>query len=157
MPSFPYELQEAYEQHYRNYSQPKFDDLKKIFLAIIQEFGCVFFVVDALDECTLHERKDLIEFLLSITGIVSTSASYGTVKLFVTSRKAPDIEQAFQQNPVPTIEIEATKVNSDIELYVKAQIELRVQNGRLNIQNMSLKDEILSALTMKAGGMYVPF
>lgn len=110
----------------------------------------MFFVVDALDECTVVERKSLCHFFLSIT---NTSTSQGTIKLFITSRKEPDIEKAFQL--IPTIQIKAEKVNSDIEVYVKAQIELRLQNGDLNIKDITLKDKILSALTTEARGMYV--
>lgn len=65
--------------------------------------------VDALDECTLDQRKGLCEFIFSIS---DTSTSQGTVKLFVTSRKESDIELAFQQNSIQTIEVEAAKVDN---------------------------------------------
>ena len=149
MQSLPPRLREAYNNHYKKDSQPKYDELRSIFLAIIQSLGHVFFVVDALDECTLDERKNLCKFLLSLTD------SQGTVKLFVTSRKESDIELSFQQKAIPTIEIEAAKVDRDIKVYVDAQIELRLQNKTLRIRDMALKDKILSALTAKAGGMYV--
>ena len=152
MQSLPLELQEVYDKHYKNDSQPKYDELRKIFLAIIQQLGQVFFVVDALDECTPDERKNLCKFLLSIT---HTGTSQGTVKLFATSRKEPDIELSFRQQVIPTIEIEATKVDSDIKIYVKAQTELRLREGSLSIRNEAMKDKIISALTTKAGGMYV--
>ena len=145
-------LQEVYEHHYKSDSQPKYDELRNIFLAIIKQLDCMFFVVDALDECTLDERKNFCKFLLSIT-----DTSTGIVKLFVTSRKESDIERAFQQKAIQKIEIEAAKVDSDIEAYVRAQIELRLQDGSLSIRNMALKDKILSALTKKASGMYVLF
>lgn len=148
MHSLPLELQKVYKQHYKNDTQPKYDELRNLFLVVIQQLGSVFFVVDALDECTADERKNLCEFLLSITDITS---SLNTTKLFVTSRKEPDIEQAFKA--IPTIEIEAAKVNRDIEVYVKAQIDHRLQNGSLSIRDMALKDKIQHALTAKAGGM----
>ena len=158
MQSLPLEIQEVHKQHYRNDSQPSYDELKNVFLAIIQQFGRIFLVLDALDECTLDQRKDLCDFILTIanpTVTTPTSTSQGIVKLFVTSRKESDIEQAFQQKSIPTIEVEATKVNSDIEVYVKAQIELRLQNHSLRLRNIALKNKILSVLTKKAGGMYV--
>ena len=159
MQSLPLKLHEVYQQHYPNDSQPRYDELRKIFLEIIRQLGHVFFVVDALDECSLDERRKLCNFLLSITDTVSTgtSGSQGTVKLFVTSRKEPDIEKAFRQQVIPKIEIEAAKVDTDIEIYVKAQIELRLQNGSLSIRDTALKNKILDALTKQAGGMYVFF
>ena len=154
MQSLPSTLQEVYIQHYKNDCQPKYDELRNIFLTIIQQLGHVFFVVDALDECTLEERKDLCEFFLSI---INTGTSQGTVKLFITSRQEPDIEQAFRQKAIPIIKIEAAKVDKDIEIYVKAQVKLRLDNGSLRIRNIVLADKIVSALTTKAGGMYVFF
>ena len=154
MQSLPPELLQVYERHDANDSQPKYDELKTVFLAVLRQFGRIFLVLDALDECTLDQRKDLCEFILSITNTTSTK---GIVKLFIASRKEPDIEQAFQQKSTPTIEVEAAKVDSDIEAYVKAQIELRLQNGSLRLRNMALKDKIFSVLTTKAGGMYVFF
>ena len=109
MQSLPSGLHRVYEQQYKNDSQPRYDELRSTFLTIIQSLGCIFFVVDALDECTLEGRKKLCQSLMSITDITSTSTGQGTVKFFVTSRKESDIEQAFQQKAIPTIQIEATK------------------------------------------------
>ena len=156
MQSIPPTLRTVYEKHYSNDSQPLYDELRTVFLAIIQQFGRIFFVLDALDECTLDQRKDLCDFIFSVTNTASTSTS-GIVKLFVASRKEPDIERAFRQRSIPTIEVAAAKVDNDIEVYVKAQIELRLQDERLVLRDMTLKDKILSALTTKAGGMYVFF
>ena len=165
MQSFPHELQELYKQHDRNDSQPRYDELRSVFLAIIQQFGRIFFVLDALDECSLDQRQDLCKFILSLansttTGptlpsptVDGTSPTHGVVKLFVTSRKELDIERAFRQESIPTIEFEAAKVNKDIEVYIKAQIDVRLQNGSLELRDRALKDKILSALTTKAGGM----
>ena len=157
MQSLPPKLREVYKRHYSNNSQPKCDELRIIFLAIIQQFGRIFFVLDALDECTLDQRKDLCEFILGIVDNAGTSTgiSQGIVKLFVASRKESDIERAFQQKSIPTIEVKAAKVNSDIEMYVRAQVELRMKNRSLQLGDINLKDKILSTLTAKAGGMYV--
>ena len=99
-----------------------FQELQDIFLATIQR---IFFVLDALDECALDQRANLCRFLAEIVEL-STSMSQGLVKLFVASRKELDIERAFLRKSFPKIEVEATKVDSDIELYVKAQIEQRL-------------------------------
>ena len=149
MQSLPLELQEVYRQHYRNDSQPKYEELRTVFLVIIRQFGRIFFVLDALDECTLDQRTTLCDFMLSL----AKTTGHGIVKLFVTSRRESDIELAFQ-NYTPTIEVEAAKVSSDIEVYVKAQIELR---HSLKSKNPALKNKIINALTTKAGGMYVFF
>ena len=164
MQTIPSEVQEIYKQHHSNNSQPRYDELKTTFLAIIQQFSQIFFILDALDECTLDQRKDLCEFFLCIAdvtstgttpaGTISTGTGQGIVKFFITSRKESDIERAFQQNlqkSIPAIEIEAAKVNRDIEVYVKAQLELRLKNRSLKLRNMELKNEILRVLTRAEG------
>ena len=156
MPSLPQELQELYKLHDGNDSQPKSQELKAVFLEIRRKVGRILFVLDALDECPLDQRKELCEFLLSIAQTSLTSTE-GIVKLFVTSRRESDIERAFQQQSIPTIEVEAAKVNNDINVYVRAQIELRLENGSLRLRNTALKEKILNTLTAKAGGMYVFF
>ena len=175
MEHLPHQLQESYKKHYKNDSQPTIEELGSIFLAIALQFNSIFLVLDALDECTLDQRaelctffSDLVESNVHSTGgplrstttfsfgsPKPTSTSRGVVKLFVTSRKEPDIARAFLLKSFPTIEIEAANVDSDIAVYTKAQIESRLKDGRLILQSMILKHKILTALTTKAGGMYV--
>ena len=175
MPNLPPALENIYEQHYKNDSQPKYIELVDIFSTIIYQFDCIFLVLDALDECTLDQRRDLCGFILGITktndlsmataaqdtdtALTDTSQktmdSRGILKLFITSRRESDLERAFLRNSIPTIEMEATKVDRDIEDYVKAQIQQRLQDGRLGLKNIALAEKILTTLTTKAGGMYV--
>ena len=167
MKHLPPKLNEVYNKHYSNGSKPGFQELQDIFLATVQQFTSVFLVLDALDECTLDQRADLCDFFARVVELSPAPSyepqrqhrdrprSHGLVKLFVASRKERDIESAFLQNSFPKVEVEAKKVDSDIELYIKAQIEQRLSNGSLTLNNMMLKDKILTALTAKAGGMYV--
>lgn len=167
MPHLPPALEKLYELHHKNNSQPKYIELEGVFSTIAKQFDCVFLTLDALDECSPHQRKALGKFVSGITKPkpISTAARdndnptgkpRGIVKVFVTSRTKPDLEQAFQQNSAPTIEMEATKVSRDIEDYVKGEIKQRLQDGSLVLKNQALEEKILTTLTTKAGGMYVP-
>ena len=156
MRPFPPKLDEVYQQHYQSHSQPRLQELQDIFLAMVQQFNSTFLVLDALDECTPDQRKDLCEFFAKIVEL-SNVTSHGLVKLFVSSRKEHDIENAFLRKSFPTIEVEARKVNSDIELYVQAQIEQLSHNVPLTLSDI-MKEKIFTTLTTNAGGMYVfPF
>lgn len=104
-------------------------------------------VLDALDECDVKKRPEFLQFLRK------TITSGGTLKLFVASRKEEDIQRAFSD--VATIQIEATKVNKDIESYVKSELNRRVSDGSLRMRDPNLKEEIFNALVSKAEGMYV--
>ena len=165
MQYLPPKLQGVYEKHYRNDSQPNSSELQSIFLESAKYFNGIFMVLDALDECTADHRAELSEFFSNIIALSITSNSTlggstqpmsprGIVKLFVTSRKEPDIERVFRQRSFPTVEIEAKKVDRDIAIYVKAQMEQRIKDERLIIRKMILKDKILTTLTTQASGMY---
>ena len=160
MKLLPPKLEQVYEKHYNNHSHPSFKELQGIFLTIIKQLKSVFFVLDALDECTLDQRADLCKFFVEIVELGSGTrggpgTNDGIIKLFVASRKELDIERAFLQKSFPRIEVEVAKVDSDIEVYVQAQIEQRLHDGTLTLSDQRLKDKILTTLTTKAGGMYV--
>ena len=175
MQPLPPRLLEVYEKHYQNHSQPNSEELQSVFHAMATHCSGMFLVLDALDECSPDQRAELCEFFSNIIESSSTtsslddstsartggsdrtqpSSSLGIIKLFVTSRKESDIERVFRQKSFPTVEIEAKKVDHDIKIYVEAQIEQRIQDERLILRDMALKDKILSTLTTKASGMYV--
>ena len=140
-----------------------------------KHFNGIFLVLDALDECTTDHRAELCEFFSNIielsvqsaphtlprpaesteSYIGPTSTTLGNIKLFVTSRKEPDIERVIRQKSFPTVEVETENVDRDIAIYVKAQMDQRIQDERLILRKMALKDKILTTLTTKASGMYV--
>ena len=153
MKYLPPKINDVYKKHYENHSQPGFQELQDIFVAIVQQFSSVFLVLDALDECTLDQRADLCEFFTAIVEH-TTRTGHGIIKLFVASRNELDIERIFLSKSFPTIEVEAKKVDSDIQLYVQTQIEKLFHDGSLSLKNKMLKDKILTALTTNAGGMY---
>ena len=164
MPVLPPALEKIYQMHHKSNGQLSYVELGRVFSTIIQRFDSVFLILDALDECSLDQRTALCEFVLDITELKVThedsqglAEPRGILKLFVTSRKEPDLEQAFLRNPTQTIiEIEPAKVNTDIEVFVKAQLQQRLQDGDLVLENMALKQKILTSLTTRAGGMYDP-
>jgi len=148
MDELPIELEKLYDDHYRNASNPGYTELRDTLMRVSGYFGKVFLVLDALDECTEDQRNELFEVLRG-TAIYDNTA-HGNLKIFVTSRKEQDIQRAFKCFPV--VEIEAKKVNDDIESYVTAQLDQHRQDGTLEITD-SLKSRVVTALINQAGGM----
>lgn len=148
MDELPQELETLYDKHYRDVSPPGYTELHDVLARMTKHFDKVFLVLDALDECTEDQRRELLE---ALSGIVSPeNSNHGNVKLFITSRREPDIQRAFEYFPV--IEIEAKKVNKDIESFVDVKLDQYLQDGDLNIGD-TLKNKIRNALVDKAGGM----
>ena len=161
MENLPTELLKLYARHFRNDSEPSLEELRALFIVVSQHFDRIFLTIDALDECSISQRQELCDFLKHIVnapkpakiGSPPKAEGSGTIKLFVTSRKEADIARAFGEAGFPRIEIEARKVDKDIEVYARAQIDQRLRDGRLVLQDIELKDKILDALIGKSGGM----
>jgi hypothetical protein len=110
-------------------------------------FVCVYIIVDALDE--FEDRKT---FLPIITGMGSASGN-GLLKIFVTSRREDDIVAHFAKCRTPALEIEATKVDTDINAFVRAEVgEWGKKTSDISLDD-GLRSEIILALTSKSGGM----
>ena len=74
MGCLPLRLQETYEKHYRNDSQPNTEELQSVFLAVARRFHTMFLVLDALDECPQGHREELCEFFSNIVELSATSS-----------------------------------------------------------------------------------
>ena len=82
-----------------------------------------YIMVDALDEC----NQDLPDLVASLKGVLQQSSSL--VKIFVTSREYPDIQDLLNQ--YPDLCIDASQNQADIELYVKVEVESAISKKKL--------------------------
>jgi ankyrin repeat domain-containing protein 50 len=107
-------------------------------------------MVDALDECLADERHQIIGFLTKIVDRLPNA------KVFVTSRKEWDIAEAFENNKIPVIKIEAENVARDVNSFVRAEVK-RLRQGyngkKLYLTNETLEETIITTLSEKAEGM----
>ncbi|KAF8292327.1 hypothetical protein DL93DRAFT_940333 [Clavulina sp. PMI_390] len=84
------DLLRASEKHTPNASE---SELESLLHAMLNTPGAKFLAIDAIDECWESERaKSLLPFLQSLTR--NQSSCGGGLKVFVTSRPEPDIEEA---------------------------------------------------------------
>ena len=102
-------------------------------------------VIDAMDECDPDSRDVLIDALNSF---VSESNSR-PVRIFISSRPDPDIENQLENTP--NIGIDASDNKSDIEKYLSAEMEKLAKKapffGRL-------KSKVIDALLERCQGMF---
>jgi ankyrin repeat domain-containing protein 50 len=120
------------------------------FKTVASEFDEVLVVIDALDECPKDVRYKILGFLAGIVNDLPCT------KVFATSRRETDIEEAFKNLKTPIIEIEAESVAADISSYVTSETK-RLRDGydgrRLYVKSDALADTIVRTLTEKAEGM----
>ncbi|KAI1121257.1 hypothetical protein F5Y10DRAFT_256692 [Nemania abortiva] len=123
---------------------PSSDVLQDCLEEMFQYFDQIILVVDGLDEC--GDNTD------EVTRALANIADYSTnVTMALASRDEYNIELKLQEN-FTRITIGAHK--EDILLYVGSEIDKRMEDGRLRITNVTLKDEILTTLSNEADGMF---
>lgn len=136
------------EKYFHNDRQPGYAEMQLVLQKLCEQFETLFLVLDALDECSLDQRGEILEVL---HGLISPGRSHGChVKLFITSREEPDIKRAL--TTFPMIAIAAEKVNADIEAYIVYRMGSYLATADFNIDD-TLRNKIFSTLVGKADGM----
>lgn len=97
----------------------------------------VFIVIDALDECPLSERRELLKVIKELL-----DGDTRKVHILATSRPEPDISARLKELSI-AIDIEGL-IKNDIVLFVQTELS---QNTKLNRWNNDLKSQIVERLT----------
>ncbi|KAL8991563.1 MAG: hypothetical protein Q9169_007837 [Polycauliona sp. 2 TL-2023] len=127
---------------------PTYDMLRNTFRLLLDCFGHVFIVLDALDECT--ERHNLV---LALEDIASWHKP--SLHMLTTSRKEFELEECMRTltREVDRVGIEGVPVEADISSYVLGRLRT---DRRLRRWHKSEQEEtIVSTLTSKAQGMFL--
>lgn len=108
-----------------------------------------FIILDALDECNVDSVHDLLDALERIL-----QEAAGLTKIFLTSRDDGDIRNRLEG--ITNVYIDASNNSDDINRFIDAEVDKAISRRRLlgGRVSTSLKDEILTTLKDKAGGMY---
>ncbi|KAL2693920.1 hypothetical protein Neosp_000488 [[Neocosmospora] mangrovei] len=120
------------------------DELRAIVAKMSQLFSQVTVIIDGLDEC--GENADSVLESISELAMSTTSTS-----LALFSRDELNIRTCLHED-FEEISIEAHK--EDIELFVRAEMEHRIQSNRLKLSNLKIKDDIVEELITRANGMF---
>ena len=108
----PEPVLDLHQRMRRQQRKPKRQDLEDALLRTCSEFDRVFFVIDALDECSKSQRNAVLRTLTKI-------CQCSPVSMLITSRPhAQDISKAFEGSHKIVIEAKP----SDIKKYVENKI-----------------------------------
>jgi len=127
------------------------DECVDVILELTKERPAII-VIDALDECQRETRSELLDGLDRIL-----QESEHLVKVFVSSRRDPDIRNHFRKTP--KLEIAARENSEDIENYINSELNKKIAAGKfLNGQpSEELVADVKAGLVERAEGMYVNF
>lgn len=120
--------------------------LVEVIKQMTMKFEEVFLVVDGLDEC----GKNTVEVTKLLRSLDSVVKSGQAVKIALLSRHEEDIRRLLEKD---FVHVQISARSEDLRLYVAAEIVTRKRDGTLDINNVSLEEEILQALVGGADGM----
>ncbi|KAL8877750.1 MAG: hypothetical protein Q9192_008608 [Flavoplaca navasiana] len=123
-------------------------DLSDLLWLAIQQNPLTFIVIDGLDECEKVSRKVVMDLLHRLQ-----KPENSTVKSLISCRKEDRILRSFEG--VLMVEMTASSLKDDIQLFVADSVSSRVQSGELRIRDPDLAKEITDELVNKAQGMFL--
>ena len=138
------DLKSCYKHYAPCGTRPLLKEIAKLLRLQVEKFDEVFIVIDALDECPELDqtRKEL---LTEVRGLLPK------VRLMVTSRNIPSIENMFKHDK--RLEIRAQ--DQDIRKFIESQIERREELLDLLEGHDDVRCSIISRIIERANGMLV--
>lgn len=128
------------------------EESRDLITGLTELYSSITIVLDALDECDIEMRGDLIEALEHIS-----TQSTSLVKILVTSREEGDLRLSLQDHS--SIQVTASENGDDIHTFVDIETEKLVGKKQLlaYIRSSTIKDElkamIKADIISKANGM----
>lgn len=110
VPSIPTAIWELYKEIKKKEQPINVETLQKLINIFVQFFDRIYICVDALDECQSDTRRQLLEFLKSISGTI--------VRMFVTSRPNIEAELAGSLVDKSTSKIPIAANREDLEIFL---------------------------------------
>jgi Cdc6-like AAA superfamily ATPase len=138
---FPKSVEELYRLHYTAKTHHSFDEISSVLTNAIRKFSQVFLVVDALDECSEKNCRELLSNLQDLqkkTGI----------KLLATSRHTVDFRRNFEECAM--LEIKANE--SDVRAVLDSQ--MGVLSACVTTDNSALRNKVKEEIAAAVDGMY---
>ena len=140
----------ALEAYYRRIAGDKdvsrsisYEDLRDVIIEMTKCLSNVILVVDGLDECA-SDRSNIVELLASLN-----KSPCSNIKTIFASRDEYDIRTILSN----FTQISIAAKSADLRLFVAAELQRRMEKGRLNLRNPSLKEHIMERIVEKAAGM----
>ena len=137
-----YEVDDLYNKYMGQgpRSRPTLDEISRILQTEVERYNRVYFIIDALDECSVENRTTLLRQI---------GALPSTVQLMITSRFLNSIPRQLQG--ATKLEIEADV--DDVKYYVKERISSVERISGWVYKNPSLQEDIVLTVTGNAKKM----
>lgn len=123
------------------------DDSIELLRQRIGQFSHFYIFIDGIDACEPLERQQLFD------GLFPLSADSSGLKVYLTSRETLPEELRNGISTVETLSMACAAAESDINLFVREELQIRTDRKHLVVGASSLIVEMESVLTQHADGM----
>ena len=148
----PDAVRSLYDSHTRkgHHSRPSTSEFVQTLLEVSRRWRNVYLVVDALDECEIGKREELLEVLKDFCAMDAVMCT--DLRVLVTSRPEHDIKQILDHCADVRVYLQSDRVDADIGCYVQS-----VMRDDRNMRQWPAADKqmVERTLMQKAQGMYV--
>jgi len=135
LPEIPPEVEEFCNNHRRRLDSPPLPEIIALFVACAVKIPSVYVIMDALDECDETQRKDIIDFIVALTG--------NRIKVLTTSRPHfPYLRNKFPDIPVQEVRTD----DDDLRLYIHQTLFEQLLSD-------DFKNQIGEVIVKKAGNL----
>lgn len=133
-------LQDLMSRHKQQKTKPRAKELEQAFAEVAQDFERIYIIVDAMDECDGLEMETFATHLRTI-------CAAPTLRLLLTSRRHPGIEQIFEDS----IRLDMRASDDDTLQYLRSRA--RREFPPRVVRDSQAIERILSALLLSANGI----
>ncbi|KAF8467186.1 hypothetical protein BDZ91DRAFT_848457 [Kalaharituber pfeilii] len=126
---------------------PSTDLWKELFIRTCRIPNHIYLIIDGIDECPGSIQAQILELINQILSILRC------IKVFLSSRK--EIYLARNLRNAISISIDEVKQRPEIEGYIDASLKQRLDDGRLQVQDPAMANEIKEALMVGVEGMFL--
>ncbi|UKZ78532.1 hypothetical protein TrVFT333_006275 [Trichoderma virens FT-333] len=142
-PSMPKVVQDLYDRHNRQRTQPSTDELMQALQSVVITYSRVFIMIDALDEC-----KSVDPTHSSVLSGIFTLRSRTKANFFLTSRLNANITENFEG--IPELKIYAN--NDDVQRYLRGNMR---HLPRFVRDDPGLQEKIITSILKAVQGMFL--
>ncbi|KAK6506871.1 hypothetical protein TWF481_005331 [Arthrobotrys musiformis] len=134
--------------------QPACRSLWEAFSSMVERIGEIWLVLDALDECGIRKRKELLSWIQDIT----TDSESRNIHLLITSRRETDIASVVEKCTARCgiLHIKSDLISEDINAYIKFRVQEDAEFSRWRDHTTTEHNRVLieKTLSNKSNGMF---
>ncbi|KAH6699767.1 hypothetical protein BKA61DRAFT_496302 [Leptodontidium sp. MPI-SDFR-AT-0119] len=129
---------------FRRGGEPSIQELLDSLEQLLQSFGNVYIVIDAIDESNPCDN------LLEVIHTLVTDPRFSHLQILVTSREYIEIERVMEKISI-SVPMSNSLVEQDIRIYVRSILQ---SNGKFQTWSNDLLKEVEDAVSTQAKGMF---